>query len=239
MKAHQQGLGGRRETVQRIGTWSWESVAFIEGQNALDLDREPRTSQVKRERWRWRNPTRRARRALASIFEYNYHQPMRDYYNPCWVYSLNDEGGLVIAHWPEDKYKPMIPLPYSQETQNGYEYAAAIQMIQSDLVEEGMTAVAAIRDRYDGEKRNPWNEFECGNNYARSMATYALLNAFSGFRFAMVRGIIGFIRPNRARENHSSDQHEPTPVAPPFPTKLFCLPHRLFKLWCRHYLHQL
>ena len=51
-----------------------------------------------------------------------------------------------------------IPLPYSQETQNGYEWAACIQMIQAGLIEEGMTCAEAIRDRYDGEKRNPWNE---------------------------------------------------------------------------------
>ena len=69
---------------------------------------------------------------------------------------------------------------------NGYEYAAAIQMIQSGLVDEGMAVVTAMRDRYDGEKRNPWNEFECGSNYARSMASYSLLNAFSGFQFDMV-----------------------------------------------------
>jgi len=55
-----------------------------------------------------------------------------------------------------------------------------------------MTAIEAIRDRYDGEKRNPWNEFECGSNYARSMASYSLLNAFSGFQFDMVQGLIGF-----------------------------------------------
>jgi non-lysosomal glucosylceramidase len=130
--------------------------------------------------------------ALESIFKYNFKRPMRDYYNPCRIYCLNDEGGLVIATWPEGKYKPVIPLPYSQETQNGYEYAAAIQMIQAGLVEEGLTAVTAIRDRYDGEKRNPWNEFECGSNYARSMAAYSLLNAFSGFQFDLVHGKIGF-----------------------------------------------
>jgi hypothetical protein len=144
------------------------------------------------------NPAQ-VRMALGSIFKYNFRRPMRDCYNPCRVYCLNDEGGLVIAHWPEGRYKPMIPLPYAQETQNGYEYAAAIQMIQSGLVEEGMTVVAAIRERYDGEKRNPWNEFECGSNYARSMASYALLNAFAGFRFDMVRGLIGF-SPVRTRE---------------------------------------
>ncbi|MFC1601823.1 hypothetical protein ACFL34_05685, partial [Candidatus Sumerlaeota bacterium] len=31
-----------------------------------------------------------------------------------------------------------------------------------------------------------------GSNYARSMASYALLNAFSGFSFDMTRGAIGF-----------------------------------------------
>ena len=51
-------------------------------------------------------------------------------------------------------------------------------MIMTGLVDEGMTCVEAIRQRYDGERRNPWNEFECGSNYARSMASYALLNAF-------------------------------------------------------------
>ena len=132
------------------------------------------------------------RTALKSLFDHNFVPSMREHYNPCRIYCLNDEGGLVIATWPQGKYKPMIPLPYSQETQNGYEYAAAIQMIQAGLVDEGMTAIAAIRDRYDGEKRNPWNEIECGSNYARSMASYSLLNAFAGFRFDMTRGLIGF-----------------------------------------------
>jgi uncharacterized protein (DUF608 family) len=130
--------------------------------------------------------------ALQAIFRHNFRKPMRNQANPCRLYCLNDEGGLVIASWPADRTRPVIPLPYSQETQNGYEYAAAIQMIQSGLIEEGLTAVQAIRERYDGEKRNPWNEIECGSNYARSLASYALLNAFSGFSFDLVNGCIGF-----------------------------------------------
>jgi len=139
--------------------------------------------------------------ALESIFKYNFRKPMREQYNPCRIYCVNDEGGLLIAYWPEDRYKPIVPIPYSGETQNGYEYAAAIQMIQAGLVKEGMTSVAAIRERYDGEKRNPWNEFECGNNYARSMAAYSLLNTFAGFQFNMVKGEIGFnpIRPKAGK----------------------------------------
>ena len=75
---------------------------------------------------------------------------------------------------------------------NGFEYSAAIHMLMNGLLDEGMQAVTAIRARYDGERRNPWNEFECGSNYARSMASYALLNAFSGLEFDMVRKHIGF-----------------------------------------------
>jgi hypothetical protein len=84
---------------------------------------------------------------------------------------------------------------------NGFEYAAAIHMIMDGLVDEGMTCVEAIRARYDGERRNPWNEFECGSNYARSMAAYALLNAFSGFQFDMVHQELGFA-PVRLQNGH-------------------------------------
>jgi hypothetical protein len=72
-------------------------------------------------------------------------------------------------------------------------------MIMTGMVDEGLECVAAVRRRYDGERRNPWNEFECGSNYARSMASYALLNAYSGFEFDMAQGMIGF-HPLRARD---------------------------------------
>ncbi len=75
---------------------------------------------------------------------------------------------------------------------NGFEYSAAIHMMMPGLVEEGMCCIEAICQRYDGERRNPWNEFECGSNYARSMASYSLLNAFSGFQFDMTKQSIGF-----------------------------------------------
>jgi len=135
---------------------------------------------------------KRVRRALRSIFRHSFKRPMRDHYNPCRVYCLNDEAGLVICDWPAGKAKPVVPVPYAQETMNGFEYAAAAHMIQEGMVRQGIEIVAAVRDRYDGERRNPWNEFECGHNYARSMASYSLLNAFSGFRFDMARGMIGF-----------------------------------------------
>ena len=138
------------------------------------------------------------KQASAAIYKYNFIPEMGKVYNPCRIYCLNDEGGLVICAWPEGSQKPLIPAPYSQETMNGFEYSAAIHMIMQGLVDEGMRCIEAIRQRYDGERRNPWNEFECGNNYARSMASYALLNAFSGFHFDMTKQSIGF---NPVEEN--------------------------------------
>jgi uncharacterized protein (DUF608 family) len=130
--------------------------------------------------------------ALRAIHAYNYKKSLRYHFNPCRVYGLNDESGLVICEWPEAKYKPLIPLPYAEETQHGYEYAAGIQMIQAGLEKEGLDVVRGIRDRYTGENRNPWNEMECGSNYARSMASYALILTYSGFSFDMTKGEIGF-----------------------------------------------
>lgn len=141
------------------------------------------------------------KQASAAIYKYNYIPEMGKIYNPCRIYCLNDEGGLVICAWPEGSQKPLIPAPYSQEAMNGFEYSAAIHMIMVGLVDEGMTCIEAVRKRYDGERRNPWNEFECGNNYARSMASYALLNAFAGFRFDMVNKSLGF-NPVRTNDGH-------------------------------------
>ncbi len=140
------------------------------------------------------------RKSLESIYRYNFKRSVRDFFNPCRIYSLNDEAGAVICEWPKGKYKPVIPVPYAEETWPGCEYAAASLMIQEGFVKEGLEIVKAVRDRFDGEKRNPWNEFECGSNYARSMSSYALLPALSGFEYDMVSGLIGF-NPRLSVEN--------------------------------------
>ncbi len=130
--------------------------------------------------------------ALKSLYDNNFKDSMRNHANPCRAFSLNDEQGLVICEWPEGANKPVIPIPYAEETMNGFEYAAACHMIHEGLEEEGLSIIKGVRDRYDGDKRNPWAEIECGNNYARSMASYALLLTYSGFKYNMVKHMIGF-----------------------------------------------
>ena len=137
--------------------------------------------------------------ALVSLYRYNFAVPARGRYNPFRLYSVNDERGAVICVYPEGAKKPAIPIPYCQETMHGFEYALAGLMMSEGMIEEGLEIVRSIRDRYDGEKRNPWNEIECGSNYARSMAAFALIPILSGFVFDRVEKRIGF-KPRVSRD---------------------------------------
>ena len=121
---------------------------------------------------------------LAAIFGYNFRQSLAEHANPQRPgYALGDEPGLLLCSWPKGG-KPTLPFVYSDEVWTGIEYQVAGHLIAEGLVEEGLTVVRAVRSRYDGRARNPWNEYECGNFYARALASYGLLQALSGFRYS-------------------------------------------------------
>lgn len=130
--------------------------------------------------------------ALKSMYEVNYHPSFRNYFNACRNYALNDESGITICAWPQGKEKPLIPVPYAEEVMTGFEYAAAALMVMEGMEKEGMRLVKSVRSRYDGEKRNPFNEIECGSYYARAMASFSLLPAYEGFSFDLCKGELGF-----------------------------------------------
>jgi uncharacterized protein (DUF608 family) len=136
-------------------------------------------------------PPERVRAALESIFRYNWRADLSDHANVQRTYALNDEAGLLLCSWPHG-HRPSLPFPYSDEVWTGIEYQVAAHMIYAGLVDEGLTIVRGLRDRHDGERRNPWNEFECGNHYARAMASWSLLLALSGFRYSAPAGRIAF-----------------------------------------------
>lgn len=130
--------------------------------------------------------------ALRHMFKNNFKPSMRNFANPWRIFSLNDDAGSVICDYPEGVKKPSIPVPYCEETMHGFEYAFAGLLISRGYVEEGLTVVRSIRERYRGHNRNPWNEMECGSNYARSMASFALLPILSGMSFDLPHGRLGF-----------------------------------------------
>jgi hypothetical protein len=104
---------------------------------------------------------------------------------------MGREPGLLLCSWPQGD-KPTLPFIYSDEVWTGIEYQVASHLIEEGFVNEGLTIVKAVRSRYDGRARNPWNEYECGNWYARAMASYSLLGALAGFRYSAVERTLWF-----------------------------------------------
>jgi uncharacterized protein (DUF608 family) len=123
------------------------------------------------------------RRTLQSIFAYNWKPDLTDHFCSLRVYALGEEAGLVIGSWPKGE-RPGYAFWFADEVWCGIEYQVASHLIYEGFVAEGLALVKGVRDRHTGEQRNPWNEFECGHHYARSLSSYAVLLALSGFSYS-------------------------------------------------------
>lgn len=129
-------------------------------------------------------PPDHVKSALQAVFKYNFKE---DFYHTDSVhraYAINEEKGMVVATWPHGG-RPKFPLSYAGEVWTGVEYEVAVNLIYNDCLEEGLSIVKAIRDRYDGYKRNPFSEIESGHHYCRAMASWGLLNALLGLESDM------------------------------------------------------
>ncbi|MBI2194076.1 MAG: hypothetical protein HYU36_19040 [Planctomycetes bacterium] len=140
----------------------------------------------------------RVRQAVLHVFRYNFQKPIGSFSNVQRIYALNDEAGLLLCSWPRGS-RPKLPFVYSDEVWTGIEYQVAAHLIFEGLVAEGLAIVKGVRDRHDGLRRNPWDEFECGHHYARAMSSWSVLLALSGFSFQASRKAIAF-RPRLGRE---------------------------------------
>jgi len=142
------------------------------------------------------------RTAVGSIFRHNFRDTMRETHSVQRIYGLNDEAGLMLASWPHGN-RPVIPSVYCDEMWTGIEYQVAAHLIFEGWIDEGLTLVKAVSERYAGYNRNPWNQIECGNNYARAMAAWSVKLALDGFRYSVPAGILGFA-PKINREGYAT-----------------------------------
>ncbi|MEO5602667.1 MAG: GH116 family glycosyl hydrolase [Cyclobacteriaceae bacterium] len=127
---------------------------------------------------------------LVSVYKHNLKHDLSDHANPQRPsYAFGDEGGLLLCSWPKGG-KLSLPFVYSDEVWTGIEYQVASHLMLMGNVEEGLDVVRTCRDRYDGRKRNPFNEYECGHWYARALASYGLLQGLTGVRFDAVDKIL-------------------------------------------------
>jgi uncharacterized protein (DUF608 family) len=124
-----------------------------------------------------------ARKALRSIHRYNFLPDLSQHEAVQRIYALNDDGGVLMASYPKGG-RPAIPFPYYAEVWTGCEYQYAAHLIYEGMLNEALRVVETARRRHDGERRNPWNEPECGHHYARAMSSWALVLALNGFVYS-------------------------------------------------------
>ncbi|MGI5894486.1 MAG: GH116 family glycosyl hydrolase [Candidatus Merdivicinus sp.] len=125
----------------------------------------------------------KVRSHLNSVYRYNFRKTLQDHANPQRPgYALGKEGGLLLCSWPRGG-KLALPFVYSDEVWTGIEYQVASHLILMGEEEKGREIVRTCRARYDGIVRNPFDEYECGHWYARAMASYSLIQAYTGIRY--------------------------------------------------------
>ncbi len=148
-------------------------------------------------------PVEQTRKALASLWQFNFAPdvgPFREANKPGRWYAMPGEAGLLMCTFPRKDWDFKKAggtvnrgfAGYFNECMNGFEYQVAGHMIWEGMVMEGLAVTRAVHDRYAASRRNPWNEVECGDHYARSMASYGVYLAACGFEYDGPTGRIGF-----------------------------------------------
>jgi len=140
---------------------------------------------------------KKVKTTLRSILKHNWIDGAFDHFNCMRSFVLGDEQALLMATYPKGD-RPRRPFPYFTEVMTGFEYTAAVGLLQEGRTDDGLKVIRAIRDRYDGRKRSPFNEAECGHHYARAMASWAALLTLTGFRYSGVDRSLTFAAADKA-----------------------------------------
>ncbi|MDD5704326.1 MAG: GH116 family glycosyl-hydrolase [Kiritimatiellae bacterium] len=126
--------------------------------------------------------------ALRAILRHNRRRPLRGHASYDRTFADADENGIIVCTWPRGGARHW-PLAYRGECWPGSEYTVAALLVGRGR-REGFGIAEDVRRRHRGERRSPWNERECGEFYARSLSSWSLLTAASGFHLDAPRGLL-------------------------------------------------
>lgn len=138
--------------------------------------------------------------ALKALWKYNFTSDVGPYIKTHIggrPYALAGEGGMVMNTNPYNEAKPFgedvgWQLGYFHECMSGFEHQVAAHMMAEGMVEESLILTRVIHDRYHASKRNPFNEIECSDHYARAMASYGTFINAGGFAYHGPKGYLRF-----------------------------------------------
>ncbi len=192
---------GSRLSVERL----WDGEYFIQD---VDLQKYPKhqygkgclSDQLFGQGWAeqvglgYIYPQENVKKALNSVWKYNWAPdvgPQNEVHPPDRWFALPGEPGLFTCTWPKSPYIKEGVL-YREEIWTGIEYQVAGHMAWEDMVPEALAICRGVEDRYHPAKHNPYNEIECGDHYARAMASWGVYTALQGFEYHGPRGHMGF-----------------------------------------------
>ena len=139
-------------------------------------------------------PRKNILKALDAIWRYNWAPdvaPYNEVHKPFRWFVTPGQAGLITCTWPKGDYLAE-GTRYREEVWTGIEYQVAGHMIWEGKVTEGLAICRAVHDRYHPDLFNPYNEVECGDHYARAMASWGVYLALAGFQYHGPRGWLGF-----------------------------------------------
>ena len=145
--------------------------------------------------------------ALHALWKYNFVPdvgPFREKFKRGRWYAMAGDAGLLMCTWPRgglrEDFKKHWQYMYFNECMSGFEWQVASHMIWEGEITEGLAIARAIHDRYNAALRNPYNEIECSDHYARAMASYGAFIAACGYEYHGPKGYLGFV-PRISPEN--------------------------------------
>ena len=133
--------------------------------------------------------------ALRSIWKYCWAPdvgPQNKAHDPERWFAYPGEAGLFECTWPKSRHMGPRSTEYRDEVWTGTEYQVAGHMAWEGMLTEALAICRGVHERYHPSRHNPWNEIECGDHYARSMASWGVLIGLSGFEHHGPRGHVGF-----------------------------------------------
>ena len=142
-------------------------------------------------------PEDKTKKALDALWKYNFtpdagaYRARPENSTGRW-FAMAGEACLLLCTWPQGKPPDRNRFMYYNESWNGIEHQVAGHMIWEGMVREGLAVQRAVHDRYHASRRNPWNEIEWGDHYARSMSSYGVFTAICGFEYHGPKGTMAF-----------------------------------------------